>query len=274
MKISVVSDLHIEWSDYTVANPGADVLILSGDIMMGSPLRDYPEGCEPSVSKYYPHAQRYRSFLKRCSQSFKHIIYVAGNHELYRGRFYGEIETLREECSKFDNIYFLENDTREIDDVVFVGATLWTDCNKQDGLTMWSLPRSMNDFAIIKNDRNDYRALTPSDTVERHKESLAYFEQTIAATDKPVVVVAHHAPSHQSIAAKYKKDWELNGAFASELSEFILKHPQIKLWTHGHTHTFFDYVIGETRVVCNPRGYNDGYNSETTGWNPDLVIQI
>jgi hypothetical protein len=34
-----------------------------------------------------------------------------------------------------------------------------------------------------------------------------------------------------------------------------MDRPQIKLWTHGHTHELFDYMIGDTRVVCNPRGY-------------------
>ena len=48
----------------------------------------------------------------------------------------------------------------------------------------------------------------------------------------------------------------MNGAYSSDLSEFILANPQIKLWTHGHTHDVFDYMIGSTRVVCNPRGYH------------------
>ena len=47
----------------------------------------------------------------------------------------------------------------------------------------------------------------------------------------------------------------MNGGYSSDLSQFILDNPQIKLWTHGHTHETFDYVIGETRIVCNPRGY-------------------
>jgi len=63
----------------------------------------------------------------------------------------------------------------------------------------------------------------------------------------------------------------MNGAYHSDLSEFILDHPQIKLWTHGHTHHPFDYMIGGTRIVCNPRGY-DGY--EATGWNPNLLLEI
>jgi hypothetical protein len=47
----------------------------------------------------------------------------------------------------------------------------------------------------------------------------------------------------------------MNGGYSSDLSQFILDNPQIKLWTHGHTHETFDYVIGETRIFCNPRGY-------------------
>ena len=47
----------------------------------------------------------------------------------------------------------------------------------------------------------------------------------------------------------------MNGGYSSDLDEFILGHPQIRLWTHGHTHEPFDYIIGSTRIVCNPRGY-------------------
>jgi hypothetical protein len=45
----------------------------------------------------------------------------------------------------------------------------------------------------------------------------------------------------------------------------MLDHPQIKLWTHGHTHHEFEYVIGETKVVCNPRGYI-GYEANATNF--------
>jgi Icc-related predicted phosphoesterase len=70
-----------------------------------------------------------------------------------------------------------------------------------------------------------------------------------------VVVVGHHAPSNQSIKPKYRDDAIMNGAYSSDLSEFILDHPKIKFWIHGHTHDVFDYMIGPTRVLCNPRGY-------------------
>jgi calcineurin-like phosphoesterase family protein len=47
----------------------------------------------------------------------------------------------------------------------------------------------------------------------------------------------------------------MNAAFHTELHDFIYDRPQVKLWIHGHTHDDFDYVINQTRVVCNPRGY-------------------
>ena len=47
----------------------------------------------------------------------------------------------------------------------------------------------------------------------------------------------------------------MNGGYSSDMNDYILDHPQIRLWTHGHTHHPFDYRIGSTRIVCNPRGY-------------------
>ena len=70
-----------------------------------------------------------------------------------------------------------------------------------------------------------------------------------------VVVVGHHTPSHTSCHPRYKDDQIMNGGYHSDLTKFILDRPGIKLWTHGHTHELFDYMIGSTRVVCNPRGY-------------------
>ena len=30
-----------------------------------------------------------------------------------------------------------------------------------------------------------------------------------------------------------------------------------KLWVSGHTHTPFDYQVGDTRVIGNPRGFRE-----------------
>jgi hypothetical protein len=65
----------------------------------------------------------------------------------------------------------------------------------------------------------------------------------------------------------------MNGAYSSDLNDFILDHPQIKLWTHGHTHEPFDYMIGSTRIVCNPRGYS-GYEARADEFDATVGFEI
>jgi Icc-related predicted phosphoesterase len=84
---------------------------------------------------------------------------------------------------------------------------------------------------------------------------LDYINIVTQDKTKTYVVVTHHAPSGESVAECYKGDTLMNGAFASDLSELIMDRPQIKLWTHGHMHNMSNYWVGDTRVVCNPRGY-------------------
>jgi hypothetical protein len=76
------------------------------------------------------------------------------------------------------------------------------------------------------------------------------------------IVVGHHAPSKESTKPRYRDDYDINGAYSSDLSEFILDNPRIKIWTHGHTHDEYDYNVGSTRILCNPRGY-DGYEERS-----------
>ena len=284
MKIKLVSDLHLEFSDINIQNDqNYDVLILGGDIMIAQDLHDHPEmdyGMYSNVNleslgRRQRKAQQYRDFFKRCSFQFPHVIYIMGNHEFYHGKFYGAIDYMREECAKFPNIYMLEQDTKIIDDVVFVGGTLWTDMNKRDPLTMHAIEGMMNDFRIVRNDKRNYAPMSALDVAIRHDKTLAYIKLIVEEhKDKKCVVVGHHSPSTQSIHPIYAHETLMNGGYHSDLSELILDHPQIVLWTHGHTHHPFDYKIGETRIVCNPRGYeNDGY-SENTGWNPNIVIEI
>ena len=282
MKIKVVSDLHLEFSDVNIPNDeNCDVLILSGDIMVAEDLHDHPETSYSMYSnvnlenlgRRQAVALRFRDFLKRVSFQFPHVVYVAGNHEFYHGRWDASLDHLREECSKFLNVYFLERDMKVIDDVVFVGGTLWTDMNKEDSLTMFNIRSMMNDYRIIKKDNDNWTNLKPADTVHRHRRTLDYIKLIVDENkDKKCVVVGHHSPSLLSAHAMYKDDTLMNGAYHSSLEEFIMDRPQIKLWTHGHTHHCFDYVIGETRVVCNPRGY-EGHEPDS-GWDVKMFIEI
>lgn len=267
MKIQIVSDLHLEFSDVNIKNAnGADVLILGGDIMIAEKVLK-PE------SEY---GIRFRDFLKRVSFQFPHVIYIAGNHEFYGGYWSKSLDNLRSACAQHSNIYFLERDVKVIDEVVFVGGTLWTDMNKFDPLTLHAVRDMMNDYRAITNDDKGFTKLKPADTCERHRQTRQYIELIVKENaDKRIVVVGHHTPSFQSCHEQYRGDHIMNAAYHSDLTDIMLDNPQIKLWTHGHTHHPFDYKVGDCRVVCNPRGYHQTSGwSEDTGWDPEKVVEV
>jgi predicted phosphodiesterase len=271
MKIAVASDLHLEFGDINLQNTdNADVLILSGDICVAADIG------KPDPHNFMEGARSTRivDFFKRCSFQFPHVVYIMGNHEHYHGDFAQTSSKIRSMLAShmLSNVYFLDKEIKVINDVTFIGGTLWTDMNKEDPMTLHSMIGMMNDFRTVENsnreatyrtfDENDnvkFRTrparFSPEDAVEDHKKMLEYIRIIIEGKNEKFVVAGHHAPSKQSTHPRYKKEVLMNGGYSSELSEFILDHPQIKLWTHGHTHEVFDYMIGSTRIVCNPRGY-------------------
>ncbi|MCK9369150.1 metallophosphoesterase [Candidatus Dojkabacteria bacterium] len=261
MKIAYASDLHLEFGDIDLKNTeDCDVLVIAGDLLIAQYLHENPHTDNPIPEKDWSLkmglAYRFRGFLDRISKEFKEVVIIAGNHCFYHGYWYKSLDHLREEYSKFSNIHFLENESIVLDDVTFIGTTLWTDMNKSDPITIYSIKYAMNDFSLIKNDNQKYRKLSPEDTVVRHRTALDYISNIVRDNQgKKIVVVGHHSPSQLSVHPKYKDDYEMNGGYASSLTQFIFDRPEIKVWFHGHTHEPFDYMLGRTRIACNPRGY-------------------
>jgi predicted phosphodiesterase len=260
MKIAVCSDIHLEFGPIELNNTdNANVLILSGDICVARDL-PYSDSKKGDIS---------RNFFRMCALRFPHVLYVMGNHEHYHGDFATTGKIIKEELAQYANVHLLDRETKVIDDVTFIGGTLWTDMNKEDGITLMHMKDMMNDFRCITNSarKTHYRdtlgnshvriaRFTPDDAVEDHKKMLECIKIMVEGKhDQKIVVVGHHAPSKASTHPRYVNETIMNGGYSSDLSEFILDHPQIKLWTHGHTHENFDYLIGSTRIVCNPRGY-------------------
>tara|TARA_R110000868_G_scaffold28283_5_gene106367 strand:- start:213 stop:1064 length:852 start_codon:yes stop_codon:yes gene_type:complete len=281
MKIAVASDLHLEFGDIDLKNTeDAEVLILSGDILIAEDLRKTaklaamtPEEFDTAIyqaSARTDSAKRFRGFLDRVSNEFPNVVYVAGNHEFYHGKWEETIDVLRNECARYTNIYYLERDTTVINDITFVGGTLWTDCNKGDPLTLHGLANCMYDFTGIRNDKHGYTKLRPAHTMDRHRQTVDYFKNVLDNSTGKVVIVGHHAPSSRSVHERYIRDTIMNGGYYSDLSEFILDNPKIVLWTHGHMHDRSDYMIGDTRIVCNPRGY-EGHDIHSSSFKLQFV---
>jgi Icc-related predicted phosphoesterase len=275
--MQVVSDLHLEFAPIPEIKPDADVLVLGGDICLAERLYCHPLqlGDMRNNDGYASDAARYREFLKYCSDNWSTVIYLAGNHEHYSGRWERTVPVLREETERYGNILFCDQDRVDLGDVTFLGVSLWTDFNNHDPFTLMSARDMMNDYrAITENPREGvYHKLRPQTTLAKHTSDLQWLRvQLSQLQDRKVVVCSHHAPSHSSIHYTYQQPRysTMNGAFVSNLDGFIMDHLQIKLWTHGHVHNVFDYTIGDTRVVCNPRGYP----GENSGWNPQFTVEV
>jgi len=295
MKVAIASDVHLEFGSLELQNPGeVDVLILSGDILVENDLDEWNEE-QANNGFSRNRSVMYHRFFQTCSKQFPHVIYVAGNHEHYHGDFKYTLSGLKRKLAYLENVHVLDKEVFDIGDYRFIGGTLWTDMNKEDPLTMHSISGVMNDYKQVKNsDRMVYRKVpiyekdddgkykleevgpghqrmievgmkmreevarfSPQDSVDDHRKMLDYIRVVYEDTPPWVttIVVGHHAPSKSSTHPRYKDEVMMNGAYSSDLSEFIMDRPGIKLWTHGHTHEDFDYMIKSCRVVCNPRGY-------------------
>ena len=283
MKIAICSDLHLEFGTISLENTeNAQVLILSGDICVA---KDLGERDAYNAVGEHDKSSKVHTFFQECCARFPRVLYIAGNHEHYHGDYATTIAILRDRLRYLDNLHILDKEFVEVDDVCFAGGTLWTDMNGEDPITLSSIRGYMNDYRVIENSNEvvhytvpvyglnedgsrDYNNIvskefktrngrfTPDDSVKDHKAMLQFIKESIESRpDATWVVVGHHSPSKLSTKPQYESDVLVNGAYSSDLSEFILDHPQIKLWTHGHTHHEFDYMIDGTRIVCNPRGY-------------------
>lgn len=274
MKFSVISDLHLEFADLEL--PGGEVLILSGDVCEAKHVQaQYDvnnimnEGGPASGN--FKRSDRYTRFFHEECVKYDRVIYVMGNHEHYGGRFDKTHNYLASVLPQ--HIELLEKSYTEIDNVVVVGATLWTDCNGADPITMMTLQSGMNDYRVVTNhyqDRGVYYKLTPEVTVEDHGKAKDFIASTAKKfADRPVVVVTHHSPSKRSTKPRYQGDYHMNGGYSSSLEDLILDNPNIKFWTHGHTHDTFEYPVGQCTIICNPRGYV-GYEERPKSFDPTV----
>lgn len=261
MKIKVVSDLHLETCEHGQGVPDlgeGEVLILGGDIL-----------CARHFKKNGNLKKVYNDFLKKCADNFDWVLYLTGNHEAYGYNYEGTFDVLKENLP--EGIHLMENSVVKIQDWNFIGATLWTDFRNENALEMMEAVKYMNDYKTIRITPK-YRKMTPDDTLGFHKKSKQFLLNTLPMFENQNVwVLTHHAPSYQSIHPKYRME-TTNSSYASHLDDLILSHPQIKYWHHGHTHESFDYMIGQCRVICNPRGY---YPSDLNpNFNPNFEVTV
>ena len=270
MKFRLLSDVHLEFSQGMMDVPplpeDADtMLILAGDIG----LADKP--------------YTYRYFMEDVSEQFSDVIWIPGNHEHYKTSHLRSVVKMQRQLDKqqIANIHVGDRFTIVFKDTAFICATLWTDMNNKDPLTIAYLESELglNDYKMIRSGSTAapyLRSLKSFDTLHEFSLSKDYIFEEIAsckADGLKTVVVSHHAPSFLSIAPAFQTLGKFmdNGGYASNLGNEIADGgPDV--WVHGHIHHSNDYVIGDTRIVCNPRGY---FGSELNpNFDPNLVIEL
>jgi len=262
MRLYIASDLHDEYwpHDWDVpAGLDFDVAVFAGDIH---------------------HAHRAVSWLtnQRALQG-KPVLFVAGNHEYYGSVLENAAAVIRERA-RGTNVTFLDADAIPIiDGVRFLGCTLWTDYrfdveSQAHGL---HAGKFMNDCKMIRTlgGAELPGPFTPAEAYKKHLVERRWLADNLAGGHEgPTVVVTHHAPHPGSRHERYEGE-AINASFISDLSDVIETY-QPALWVHGHVHDNFDYAVGESRIICNPRGYSSGGDrfENAAGFIDDLVIEI
>lgn len=268
MRAWVFSDVHLRIAEAEAfalpfAIPDADVAVVAGDVC---------DGMEASLR-----------WLGRVVRPHMRVVTVLGNHE-----FFGwDVPSARRRAASLAaelGLDILDDASCEIGGVRFVGGTLWTDFRLfEHGPSrlgfdarscMYEARRRFADYdeiwATEAVDGRISRHLLPKDTVSLHEATAAFLERESAlACGGVTVVVTHHAPSPASVHPDFAED-PTSAAYASDMNALVERWSP-SAWIHGHMHSSLDYRIGETRVLCNPRGYAVHANP---GFVEDLIVQV
>lgn len=251
VKIRVLSDLHLEFQDWTPPDAEADVILLAGDIHTGT------RGVEWARRQFKDTP----------------VLYVPGNHEFYGRDMQQAASDLRRAGRRF-GVDVLQGRSVAIGGVRFLGVTLWTDFalhgsdDRSLHRAMSDAQRGMSDFSIIRH--GAYGLFRPEHARALHLEQACWIrERLLDEFPGPTVVVTHHLPHPRSIHSKFRGS-ALNPSFASDLSH--LMGLPLAAWIHGHTHESCNYFEDGTRIVCNPRGYAPF--ELNAAFDPVLTIEI
>jgi len=266
MKINFMSDLHL---DLQVIHPGiletkGDVCILAGDITEAFDLSSHRNDADARKTQ-----GRLNTVLDALCKNFSKVLYIAGNHEHYRNVYTSTHSIIRDYLGVrgYNNVVVMENHTETVGDVTFLAATLWTDFNKRNPLSMSMCRDGMNDFKRIYTDAKK-TPITPNQIVDYHEYSRMWLQGMLRMTKGKKVVITHHAPSRQA----EKAPTHLSDAFASALDHYFMDE-DINLWIHGHTHTNVEYQMGNIPVITNQFGYL-GYEECPRTFVPDKHMEI
>lgn len=236
MKIQYISDIHLEHRKDYFVKPFAPNLVLCGDI--GSPLKE-----------------NYHYFINRCSNDFKNVFVIFGNHEYYTNssnRFTMD-EIINSVCFP-KNVYFLNNSCiylniyddsvtfnkpiKKEDYIKIIGSTLWSNVNPE-------IYKYVNDYKKIWIEKD--RKFHYTDTIKLFNKSIKYIIDELSSDLNIETVLLTHHGSHPICSGKYKNKVnklgiDLSSAYTSYI-EKLYEFKNLIVCISGHTHSSINRYI-------------------------------
>ena len=283
MKLQILSDLHIDSYERrgqpigAIPKTDADVILVAGDTA---------------------NSDKGMVWLQQQAISLdKPILTIAGNHEYFNE----DVLTFDATLASWDNFTDVNNDVDastnalpnktanynygqgvrvlqcqavDYEEVRILGCTLWTDYEYQR--TPDTIPQALKFMRDYQQIRAGEALFSPEVSMQLHAKQRAWLKsalQTAHDEQKTVVVMTHHSVSPLSVSKKYAH-LPSNAAFVTDLSHWMHAAWAPKLWVHGHTHEAFDYRLGNTRVVVNPRAYPGEVSSTELEFAWQKVVEI
>lgn len=262
-KFYLASDLHLEFGELRIENTdNVDCLILAGDVVEIKQLKKDGTTKKPYIAE----------FFKQINSDFKQVIWIPGNHEYYGCYFMQKsINDARAwlVTNGLTNIRLCDAETVLVENTPVHCATLWTDMNRGNALIAYQIQNALNDYRCIRG-ATPTRAgsrISTKDIEVIHSKHLRFLDDA-TADGKDCVVVTHHQPT--PLALNSRRISDIDYAYASDLSEFFLDRPHIKVWCSGHNHASMQQIdIGEQRFLTNCRGYH-GHEEISRFFDPML----
>lgn len=272
----ILSDLHIDSHDKQQLPLGkipmtdADVILVAGDTANGDAGMLWLQGQSQRLGKP--------------------IITIAGNHEY----FYQDVLSFDKVLQSYDNltgiddvdsqshqsyqgVRFLQCGSVDFGSVRILGCTFWTDYQYQrTDDTMHTALSFMRDYRCIYCGDDTLNLFTPQMSVMLHQQQRAWLKQALKQAHddgQTAIVMTHHSVSPLSVSDKYRC-LSSNAAFVSDMSAWMHMPWSPKLWVHGHTHEAFDYQLGNTRVVVNPRAYPGEVSSTSLVFDWHKTVRV
>lgn len=192
---------------------------------------------------------------------FKAVVLIAGNHEWYGSKSksyhsgylhkqvsinsengidvqtYTPIAKLKAHSETTANLFFLDNESIDLDGCTIYGGTLWFPIHTYSPELIDAYSELMNDTKYISQQMIE----------EQHKAFINNFPRKVD------IAISHHLPSKEAFAVEQNANNDYAPYYQAGLSDELIS--KARYWIAGHQHDPVEKIIaGSTTFICNPKG--------------------